>query len=130
MSNSESAGAAPPAVPAAPAKAQAKIPRWVSAIVGLVFLIIGLSRLYNVFFPALPGCSADTTTGLIRKIFKDKNVELTGLTNFKTITDTSAQKTCQADITTEKEAALISYQVTWQGSNVQVPITHIETHAR
>ncbi len=131
MSDSEGAGAAPPAAPATTAKtAPWKVPRWLSAIVGLVFLVIGLSRLYHVLYPALPGCDADTTTGLIRRIFKDKNVELTSLTNFKTLTDTSAQKTCQADVKTEKEAAVISYQITWQGSNVQVLITHVDTHAR
>ena len=131
MSNSEGAGAAPPAASAAPAKAaQRKIPRWLSAIIGLVFLVIGLSRLYNVFYPSLPGCDADPTTGLIRKIFKDKNVDLTSLGNFKTITDTSAQKTCQADVATAKETGVISYQISWQGSNVQVLITHVDTRAR
>lgn len=131
MSDSEGVGAAPPAAPAAPAKtAQRKFPRWVSAIAGAVFLIIGLSRLYNVFFPSLPGCDADTTTGLIRKIFKDKNVELTGLTNFKTLTDTSAQKTCQADVATAKETGVISYQISWQSSKIQVLITHVDTRAR
>jgi hypothetical protein len=143
MTDSEGAGAAPPAVPAtppatapanapaAPAKAASwKMPRWLSAIVGAVFLVIGLSRLYNVFYPSLPGCGADTTTGLIRKIFKEKNVELTSLGNFKTLTDTSAQKTCQADVVTAKETAVISYQITWQGSNVQVLITHVDAHPR
>ncbi len=131
MSDSEGAGAAPPVAPAIPPNtSQRKIPRWLSAVIGLVFVIIGLSRLYNVFYPSLPGCDADTTTGVVRKIFKDKNVELTSLTNFKTITDTSSQKTCQADAMTAKETAVISYQVTWQGSDVRVLITHVDAHAR
>lgn len=132
MSDSEGAGAAPPPVaPAMPTKAAPwKVPRWLSAIIGLVFVVIGLSRLYNVFYPSLPGCGADTTTGLIRKIYKDRNVELTSLTNFKTLTDTSAQKTCQADAATAQETAVISYQVSWQGSDIRVLITHVDTHAR
>ena len=131
MTDSEGVGAAPPVVPAAPAKAaQSKIPRWVSAIVGVVFLFIGLLRLYHVFYPSLPGCDANTTTGLIRKIFKDKNVELTSLNNFKTLTDTSTKKTCQADAATAKETAVILYQVSWEGREVQVLITHVDAHPR
>ncbi len=135
MSDSESAGAppaaaVPSAAPAPPAKAKPKIPRWLSAVIGVVFLVIGLTRLYNVFYPSLPACDADTATGLIRQIFKEKNVDLTSLTNFKTLTDTSAQKTCQADVLTAKETAVISYQITWQGSKVQVLITHVDAHPR
>ena len=129
MSNNEGVSAPPPAPPA-PAKAKPKIPQWVSAIVGVVFLLIGLNKLYHVFFPSLPGCSADTATGLVRKIFKDKDVELTSLTNVKTITDTSAQKTCQADVTTAKETAVVSYQISWQGKDVRVLITHVDAHPR
>lgn len=137
MTDSEGVGAPPaavpatPAIPAAPAKAaQRKIPGWVSAIVGAVFLFIGLLRLYNVFYPSLPGCDASTTTDLIRKIFKDKNVELTSLNNFKTLTDTSTQKTCQADAATAKETAVILYRVSWEGRDVQVLITHVDAHPR
>lgn len=131
MTDSENAAAAPAAIPATPAKAaQRKIPRWVSAIVGVVFLFIGLLRLYHVFYPSLPGCDAATTTGLIRKIFKDKNVELTSLTNFKTLTDTSAQKTCQADVETAKETAVILYRISREGRDVQVLITHVDAHPR
>lgn len=131
MSDSEGAGAAPSVAPAVPAKpAQPKIPRWLSAIIGLVFFVIGAIRLYNVFYPSLPGCDADTTTGLIRKIYKDRNVELTSLTNFKTLAATSAQITCQADAATAQESAVLSYQISWQGSKVQVLITHVDAHAR
>ena len=131
MADSEGLGAAPPVVPAAPAKAaQSKIPRWVSAIAGVVVLFVGLLRLYNVFFPSLPGCDASTTTDLVRKIFKDKNVELTSLNNFRTLTDTSTQKTCQADVATAKETAVISYRVSWEGRDVQVLITTVDAHPR
>lgn len=131
MSNSDGVSAAPPPVPATPTKSSPqKLPRWVSAVIGVVFLTIGLSKLYNVFFPSLPGCDADTINGLIHKIFKDKNVELTSLGNFKTITNTSTQKSCQADVMTPKEAGVISYQIRWQESSIQVLITHVDTHAR
>jgi hypothetical protein len=131
MSNTDGTDSPGPPAAAAPAKTFGqKLPRWVSAIVGVIFIVIGLTKLYNVFVPSLPGCAADLTNTIIHNIFKDKNLELTGLSNFKTITDTSTEKTCQADFTTPAEAGTLSYQITWQGSSEQVRITNVDTHPR
>ena len=109
---------------------QQKLYRWVSIAVGLILLVIGALRAYEAIFPSLPGCTSQTAQSTIGKIFKDKNVDLSSLTNQKTVSDGSAEKTCQAEFTTPSEAGTLAYRIYWQGKEAEVRITEVDAHPR
>jgi len=118
------------AVSAAPKKPQSKIVRWFSIVVGLILMASGLLKVYHVFVPELPACTSASADTSIHNIFKQKNVELTSLTNIKSITDTSSEKTCQADFLTPAETGTIYYQISKEDGSTQLRITKVDTHPR
>jgi len=117
---------APSAAP--PAKAQSKLQRVAYAVVGVILFLVGLMRLYFVFFPGLPGCSSDAARSTIIDIYKKKNVEITELSNQRTLTDSSTENTCQADVKTPTQTATLSYRIYWKGKTAEVLITKVDTH--
>ena len=109
---------------------QRKLVNRVSTAVGAIFLVIGLMQIYSAFFGGLPSCASDAAKTGVGSIFKQKNVELTGLTNQKTLTDTRSEETCQADFMTPAEAGTLAYRIYWQGKDPQIIITKVDTHPR
>ena len=109
---------------------QQKLYRWVSIAVGVILLVIGGLRAYEAIFPSLPGCTSQTAKTTIGNIFKDKKVELSSLTNQKTVSDGSAEKTCQAEFTTPAEAGTLAYRIYWQDRDAEVRITNVDAHPR
>ncbi len=122
----------PPIPPqaATPAGVKQKLYQWVSIAVGVILLLTGALRAYNAFFPSLPECSSETAKTTIGQIFKDKKVELSTLTNQKSVSDGSEEKTCQAEFTTPAEAGTLSYRIYWQGKEAEVRITAVDAHQR
>ena len=76
------------------------------------------------------GAKAQPSNTLLPVVKKQKNVELTSLTNIKSITDTSSEKTCQADFLTPAETGTIHYQISKQDGSTQLRITKVDTHPR
>jgi hypothetical protein len=109
---------------------QKKIGNWLYAAVGAIALLFGLLKIYNAFFPGLPDCTSSSAKTSLGDIFKEKNVELTSLTNEKTLTDTSSERTCQADFMTPAEAGTLFYRIYWQDKAAQILITKVDTHPR
>jgi hypothetical protein len=109
---------------------QMKITNWLYAVVGLIVAGLGLLQIYNAFFPGLPSCTSDTAGRSIRDIFKQKNVQLTGLTDQKTITESSSEETCQANFVTPAEAGTLYYRIYWKDKSAQILITKVDTHPR
>jgi hypothetical protein len=107
-----------------------KASRWVIGIAGVILMISGLLKLAPVLFPSLPSCSSDSATNVVRSIFKQKNVELTKLGDIKTVTDTSAEKTCEGQVETPTERATIWYRVYWRDRDVMVMITKVDAKPR
>src|ERR1035441_4942158 len=121
----------PPAATAEPPKTfWQKAQQWFLIVCGIIIGLLGLLKLYNAFTPQLPGCAADATATVIRDIFKKKDVELTVLNNMKTVTETSSEQNCQAQIETLAETGTIDYRITLEGSNFQVTITKVDAAQR
>jgi hypothetical protein len=121
----------PPPAAAQPAKTfWQKASRWGTIIAGVIVGLIGLLKIYNAFVPQMPGCAADETGTVLRDIFKKKDVELTALNDFRTVSDTSAQRDCQAHIETASETATIAYRISQEGKNFQVLITKVDATPR
>ena len=121
----------PPAATAEPPKPfWQKAQQWFLIVCGIIIGLLGLLKLYNAFTPQLPGCAADATATVIRDIFKKKDVELTVLNNMKTVTETSSEQNCQAQIETLAETGTIDYRITLEGSNFQVTITKVDAAQR
>jgi hypothetical protein len=93
-------------------------------------LLFGLLQIYNAFSPSLPACKSSSAKTTIGDIFKEKNLELTSLTNEKTLTDTSSEITCQVDFMTPAEAGTLFYRIYWQDKAAQIRITKVDTHPR
>ena len=109
---------------------QQKLVAWVSSAVGVILLAIGFMRAYDSIFPSLPGCTSDSAKTTLGEIFKEKKLELSSLTNQKVLTDSSSEKTCQADFTTPAEAGTLSYRISWKDKEAQVRITNVDAHPR
>jgi hypothetical protein len=103
-----------------------KLNRWGLYAAAIILGLIGLLRLYNAFSPQMPTCGSDDATNVIRNIFKKKDIALTALNDFKTVSDESAQRDCSAHIETASEKATISYRIIKQGSDFQVMITKVD----
>ena len=119
---------APSAAP--PQTTWQKSSRWIMLAAGVILLLSGAIKLIGYFFPSLPSCTADTTTAVLRNIFKQKNVEVVNLTDLKTLTDTSSEKTCEGQIETTTERATILYRVYWQDRDVTVMITKVDARPK
>ena len=121
---SDSPAPVPSAAP--PQTTWQKSSRWIMLAAGIILMLSGAIKLIGYFFPSLPSCSADTTTAVLRNIFKQKNVEVANVTGLKTVTDTSDEKTCEGQIETTTERATIYYRVYWQDRDVTVMITKVD----
>ena len=105
-----------------------KVGRWAVGIAVVVSGVAGLARLADRV--TLPGCEATRTADTLRSIFKDKAVEVTSIGEFKSVTDTYAEKTCQAHVDTPSEVADIDYRVYWDGWDVNVMITQVRSEPK
>jgi hypothetical protein len=103
----------------------AKLQQWAYTILAVVLMLIGAMKIYNVFFPSLPGCASDSTRETLGDIFKQKNLALTTLTNQRMLTDGKSEKTCQADFKTATESGTLTYRIYWQDKNAQIQITEV-----
>jgi hypothetical protein len=115
---------------APPKTAWQKASRWVLAISGFIIMIAGLIKLATVFFPGLPACNSDTATGVVRNIFKQKNVQITTLADIKPVNDGFWEKTCEARIETPIELGSMQYRIYWQDRDVMVMITAVNVKPR
>ena len=115
---------APPAAP--PQTAWQKSSRWIMFAAGIILMLSGAIKLFTYFVPSPPSCTSDTTTAVLRNGFKQKDVEVTNLTDLKMVTDTSSEKTCEGQIETAAERATIFYRVYWQDRDVTVMITKVD----
>jgi hypothetical protein len=121
------AGAAP--AQAAPQTFRQKATQWFIAACLLISGGLGMVKVYNNFF-SLPACESDTAGDTLKSIFKDKNVEITALSDFKSVTDTSAEKTCQAHVETPSETANIDYRIYKEGWTTKVMITEVKAQPK
>jgi hypothetical protein len=121
------AGAAP--AQAAPQTFRQKAIQWFIAACLLISGGLGMVKVYNNFF-SLPTCASDTASDTLKSIFKDKNVEITALSDFKSVTDTSSEKTCQAHVETPDERADIDYRIYWDGWTTKVMITEVKAQPK
>ena len=107
-----------------------KTTRWVTILAAIIIGGTGLMRLYASFTPQMPACDASETTDVIRSIYTGKNITLTKLSDMKVVSETSAERNCQAHIETAGETATIDYRITLQGKQFQVQITKVDAHPR
>jgi hypothetical protein len=124
----ETKSATPAAATAEPPKTlMQKLNRWGLIAAAIILGLISLLKIYNAFAPQLPRCGSDDVATVIRDIFKKKDVALTALNDFKTVSDGSAQRDCTAHIETPSEKATVSYRITMQGSDFQILITKVDS---
>lgn len=114
---------AAPAAESAPKTRTQKLTIWLTAIAGFIIAALGLVKLSENFM--LPSCASTRSSDTLRSIFKSKDVDVTSITDQKTITDTSSEKTCQAHVKTTNEEANIDYKIYWSGWSAQVMITKV-----
>jgi len=125
MSERPAATPAPPAPQAPKPGFGQKLAQWVLGIALLITGVLGIMRSFNSYL-FLPACDSDTASATLKSIFKSKDVELTKVTDFKTVTDASSEKTCQAAIETSDEQATIDYRIFWDGWTAKVMITDVQ----
>jgi len=117
-------GAEPPQDQAKPKRTLTqKLTQWFVAIALFISGGLGLSKGVNTFL--LPSCDSGRTTDTLKSIFKGKNVEISDLTDVKTLTDTYSEKTCQAHVKTASEEANIDYRIYWDGWTASIVITKV-----
>jgi hypothetical protein len=126
--------ASPTPAPASPAEAAPrtfwqKATQWFIAACLIISGGLGILKGYNSFF-SLPACASDTAGDTLKSIFKEKNVEITALSDFKSVTDTSAERTCQAHVETPSETADIDYRIYKEGWTTKVMITEVKAQPR
>src|SRR5436190_3587701 len=106
-----------PTSPATPPVAvptfQQKLTKWAGSAIGIVFIIIAGTKLIGQF--TLPSCDSSRATDTVRSIFKDKNLDLTALTDARTVSDASQEKTCTADYQLPDEKGALDYGVYGEG---------------
>ena len=107
-----------------------KAANWAYIVLAVILTLIGFMRIYDWLFPSLPRCASDTATTTIGQIFKAKNLELSSLTNQKALTDSSSERTCQAEFTTPTETGTLEYRIYWQDKSAQIQITKADSHPR
>ncbi len=117
------APAAPPQPQEAPKTLTQKLTKWATTIFGIIIAIIGVLKLSDTFM--LPSCASSRSSDTLTSIFKSKDVEVTGITDQKTVTDTMSEKTCTAHVKAPKEEANIDYKIFWDGWSAKVMITKV-----
>jgi hypothetical protein len=99
---------------------------WLYRIAGwfivVVAVLIGAVQLLDLF--VLPECDSKRARDTLQKIFTDRKIELRQLTDIKSLSSTSSEKSCQARAETPEEQALIFYGITWSGWTQEVRISH------
>src|SRR5262249_52102949 len=97
-------------------------------VVAIALLITGIGGIAKGLGPYffLPSCDSSTTADTLKNIFKSKDVELTRVSNSTTLTSTSSDMTCQANIETPDELATIGYRIYWDGWSATVMITKVD----
>ena len=88
-----------------------KLNRWGVIAAGIILGLIGILKVYNAFTPQMPSCASDNASVVIRDIFKKKDIALTALDDFKTVSEESAQRDCTAHIETASEKATLFYRI-------------------
>jgi hypothetical protein len=76
------------------------------------------------------GVRLSTATDTLKSIFKEKNVEVTALQDFKSVTDTPSEQTCQAYVETPEEWANIDYRIYREGFTTKVMITEVKAQPK
>jgi hypothetical protein len=99
-------------------KAQPKWVRWVTGIAGVIVGIGGVVQLVNAF--TLPDCDAERTIDTLKSMYKDNKVDVTKLSDFKSLTSARSEKTCEARAETPVDNATISYRIFWDGWTAKV----------
>jgi hypothetical protein len=122
-SSSQAPNAAAPA--AAPKTFGQKAVQWFLSACLIIAGLGGILRGYTNIF-TLPTCESNTSNETLRSIFKSKDVEVSNITDFKSVTDTSSEKTCQAHVETKDELADIGYRIYWEGWTTKVMITDVQ----
>jgi hypothetical protein len=116
----------PAPVPEAPKpKLSQKLTRWFIAIALIISGVGGIVKGFGSYF-FLPSCDSTTASDTLKGIFKSKDVELAKVSDATTLTSTSAEKTCQANIETSDELAAIAYRIYWDGWSATVMITKVD----
>jgi hypothetical protein len=96
--------------------------QWIIGIAVAVSAVGGLVKLSNQFL--LPSCSEERTIATLKDIFKQKDVEVTGLGDFAALTQSSSEKTCTAQVEAP-HAVTINYRIFWEGWTAKVMITQV-----
>lgn len=76
---------------------------------------------------SLPRCESPAIAETIRNIYKGRNVEITSVSEAKTVSSSGSEHTCTARIATPSEQAIIGYRIFRQGTQTQVLITQVDT---
>ena len=113
---------APPQAPAAPTLGQ-RLTKWIPIAAGLIAALIGAAKLFETF--SLPSCESSRSLGAIKSIFKDKNLPEPTLTDPKSLTSTSSEKTCETAYEIPNEKGTLDYRVFWDGWDAKVMITKV-----
>ena len=113
----------PPQAEAHPKTFGQKLTTWLTTIFGIIIAILGVVKLSDTF--TLPSCASTRSSDTLTSIFKSKNVEVSSITDQKTVTDTSSEKTCTAHVKAPNEEANIDYKIFWDGWSAKVMITKV-----
>jgi hypothetical protein len=123
MSDPAAPGVPPQAsAPAAPTLKQ-RLTKWLPIAAGLVAALIGAVKLIETF--SLPSCESSRSLGAIKTIFKDKDLPEPTLTDAKSLTSTSSEKTCATAYEIPNEKGTLDYRVFWDGWDAKVMITKV-----
>jgi hypothetical protein len=99
-------------------KPQPKWVRWITIIAGIIIGIGGVTKLVNAF--TLPACDAERIAEVLKSIYKEQKVEITMLSDFKSLTSTSSERTCQVHAETPVDQATIDYRIFWDGWTAKI----------
>jgi hypothetical protein len=98
-----------------------KVVYWIA---GVVFIIIGVARIYGFFFPSLPDCDGSTARSTLSDIFKRDNLEPTAYNDVKTLTKSKDELTCSASLAMQDGTTMaILYRIFWKEKEVFVEVT-------
>ncbi|MFI4997196.1 MAG: hypothetical protein ACHQAQ_15620, partial [Hyphomicrobiales bacterium] len=88
-----------------------KVVYWIA---GVVFIIIGVARIYGFFFPSLPDCDDSTARSTLSDIFKRDNLDPTAYNDVKTLTKSKDELTCSASLAMQDGTTMaILYRIFW-----------------
>jgi hypothetical protein len=120
----------PNAAPGSPTEAPkpsfgSRLARWVTIAAGIIIGLIALLKLFVSF--TLPACGDKRAVDTLEAIFKERKIAIDTIADFKSLTDTSSEKTCQAVVLAPGERATIYYRIYWEGWSVQIMITKVDS---